>query len=134
MLNPFPEILAWGGLAPFILRLVLGFLFINLGFLKLTREKSRWESFFKILHIGSADLITKLFGFIEMIGGIMLVIGFYTQIAALVFAVITFMEGYLEYKEETLLERTLPFYILIFTISLSLLFSGAGFFAFDLPL
>ncbi|OHA88515.1 MAG: hypothetical protein A2653_01955 [Candidatus Zambryskibacteria bacterium RIFCSPHIGHO2_01_FULL_43_25] len=134
MLNPFPELLAWSGLAPFVLRLALGFLFINLGFLKLTKEKARWESFFKIIRVGPADFLTKLFGFIEIIGGIALVIGLYTQIAALIFAILTFVEVYLEYKEESLLERTLPFYILIFAISLSLIFSGAGLLAFDLPL
>lgn len=60
--------------------------------------------------------------------------GFYTQIAALILALITFAETYIEYKEPVILKRNFVFYILLLAISLSPLFSGAGAFAIDLPL
>lgn len=134
MLNPFPELLAFSLLAPVILRLVLGYLFINLGYLKLNSEKSRWMLFFETTKLKPPTFFVQFFAYIEIITGAMLIVGFYTQIAALVLAVLTFGELYMEYKEESLLKRNLVFYLLVFAISLSLLFSGAGLFAIDLPL
>jgi len=64
----------------------------------------------------------------------MLILGFYTQISALILAIITFAETYIEYKESAILKRNLIFYIILFAILLSLLLSGAGAFAIDLPL
>jgi len=134
MLNPFPELLAWSGLAPFILRIVLGYLFINLGYLKLNSEKNRWLLFFETVKLKPSILFLKIFAIIEMATGAMLIFGLYTQIVALVLTILNFGELYVEYKEESLLKRNLVFYLLVFAISLSLVFSGAGFFAFDLPL
>ncbi|MEK7552470.1 MAG: DoxX family protein [Patescibacteria group bacterium] len=132
MLNPFPELLSFGLIAPFILRIILGYLFINVGYLKITSEKKRWQSFFEGIKLKPASFFVKFFGFVEIIAGVMLVIGLFTQITALILAILTFGELYIEFKEESLLKRNLVFYLLIFTISLSLIFSGAGFFAFDL--
>jgi hypothetical protein len=64
----------------------------------------------------------------------MLLAGAYTQITAMVFALLFFCEAILEYRESDLEKRNLTFYILMFTISLSLIFLGAGAFALDLPL
>ena len=134
MLNPFPELLAYSLLAPFILRLVLGYLFINLGYLKLTSEKNRWSLFFEAFKIKPTDFFVKILAYLEIVAGGFLILGFYTQVVALILAALTFGELYIEYKEESLLKRNLIFYLLIFAISLSLIFSGAGFFSFDLPL
>lgn len=134
MLNPFPELLTYGLMAPFILRLVVGYLFMNLGYLKLTSEKGRWLSSVSSLRLKPAEFFVKIFALMEIIGGAMLFIGLYTQVAALALAFLTFSELYVEYKEESLLKRNLVFYLLLFAICLSLLFSGAGFLAFDLPL
>ena len=134
MLNPFPELLTYSLLAPFILRITIGFLLVNLGFLKLKKEKSRWEALFETFQIKQKVIATKILGGIEVIGGLALIAGFYTQIAALAFVILGGIEVYIEFKEETLLKRDIVFYLLMFVIALSLLFSGAGFFAFDLPL
>ncbi len=134
MLNPFPELLTYALLAPFILRLTLGYILINLGYLKLKAEKNRWETIFQMLGFKEKALATKILAYIELLGGLALLFGFYTQIAALVFAILLGIELFIERKEETLMKRDLTFYILLFAISLSLLFSGAGFLAFDLPL
>jgi len=134
MLNTFPELLTFGMLSPLILRVVIGFIILNLGYLKLTKERARWEASFSALGVKQKELAVKIFAFIEIIGGIALIIGMYTQIAALVFVAITFAELFIEQKEESLLVRDITFYLLMFAIALSLLFSGAGFLAFDLPL
>ncbi len=134
MLNVFPELLTFGMLAPLILRVTIGFVILNLGYLKLTKERVRWEASFESLNLKPKELIVKILAFIEIAGGLALIAGFYTQVAALVFVTITFFELYIEQKEEALLVRDITFYLLMFAIALSLLFSGAGFFAFDLPL
>ncbi len=134
MLNPFPDLLTYSLFAPFILRVVLGVILIDLGILKFRSEKERWIATFNGLRLRPADTLVSLFGLIEIVGGIMLVVGLYTQIAALVFVVMFSIEFYLEWTEANILKRDLVFYILCLTISLSLLISGAGALAFDIPL
>jgi putative oxidoreductase len=134
MLNPFPSLLVYSLLAPFILRLVAGLVFFDLGALAFRSERERWIISLNTLRIPNPRLAVKILGAIEMIGGIMLILGFYTQIAALVLAILTFCEAYVEYKDPAILKRTLVFYVLLFAIVLSLLFSGAGAYAVDLPL
>lgn len=134
MLNPFPELLVYSMVAPFILRVVSGLIFADLGYLAFRGEKERWADSLAILKIPRPGLAVKVIGIIEIVGGVMLLAGFYTQVAALVLAVLTFAESYVEYKNPDVLKRNLVFYVMLFAIVLSLLFSGAGAFAFDLPL
>ncbi len=134
MLNPFPELLTYGLLSPFILRVVVGFIFVNLGLLAFKGEKERWIVSLATLNIPNPKIAVKIFGAIEFVGGVMFLLGYYTQIAALVLALLTFAEAYVEYKDPTILKRNFVFYVLILAITLSLLFSGAGAFAIDLPL
>lgn len=134
MLNPFPELLAFSPLGPFILRVVIGIIFLDLGILKLKGEKSRWLASFETLGIRPADLMLGIYAFIQMIAGILLVVGLYTQWAALVMVIFTGVELGIEWKMKEVLKRNLVFYLLLFVISLSLLLTGAGAFAFDIPL
>jgi putative oxidoreductase len=134
MLNTFPNLLTFSLFAPLILRVVLGVILIDLGILKFKSEKPRWIATFEGLGLRPSEALVSLFGLIEIIGGIMLVIGLYTQIAALMFVVLFAIEFYLEWTESTLLKRDLVFYVLCLGISLSLLLSGAGALAFDIPL
>lgn len=134
MLNPFPELLIYSMMGPFVLRVVLGLIFLDLGILKFKTEKNRWIASFEAIGLRPADTLVTLYGLLQVIGGVMLLVGFYTQIAALAFVIFTSIEIYLEWKEGALLKRNIVFYILLFVISLSLLLTGAGAFAFDLPL
>lgn len=134
MLNPFPDLLTYSLLSPFILRVVAGLIFANLGFLAFKNEKERWIASLSTLKVPSPELSVKIIGGIEIAGGVMLILGFYTQIAALVLGLLTFAETYIEYKEPEILKRNIVFYIMLLAILISLLFSGAGAFAFDLPL
>ncbi len=134
MLNPFPELLVYSMIAPFILRVVVGFIFIDLGILLFKGEKQRWILSLQTLRVPNPKIVVKIIGIIEIAGGVALLVGAYTQIAALVLALLNFIETYIEYKNPEVIKRTFVFYALIFAITLSLLFSGAGAFAFDLPL
>jgi uncharacterized membrane protein YphA (DoxX/SURF4 family) len=117
MLNPFPDLLIYSTMAPFILRMVLGFIYLDIGVLNLKKPGNM-----------------KLLGIVEVLGAVMLFLGFYTQIAAIVFIVIAGTSLYIEYKDATVLRRDIGFYLLLLAISVSLLLSGAGAYAKDLPL
>ncbi len=134
MLNTFPELLSFAFFAPLILRFVLGLIFVDLGLLKFRGEKERWIASCEALGIRPADFFVPLYGFLQVAGGLMLIAGFYTQLAALMFTIFTGAELYIEWKAGEVLKRDMVFYLLLFVISLSLLLTGAGAFAFDLPL
>src|SRR3989344_8125979 len=134
MLNPFPDLLTYSLLAPCILRLISGLIFIDLGFLAFKNEKERWIISLSTIKIPNPKIAVKIFGAIEIVGGIMLLSGFYTQVATLILGLLTFAEAYVEYKDPDILKRNFVFYIMLLAIVLSLLLSGAGAFAIDLPL
>ena len=134
MLNTFPSLLTYSLMGPFLLRVVLGIILLDLGKLKLRDEKSRWIASFEALHLKPAKELVTLAGIIDIIGGLMLIAGFYTQIAALAFVILFGVEIYVEFKNSAILKRDMTFYILVLVIAFSLLLTGAGAFAFDIPL
>lgn len=132
--NIFPQLFSFSIIAPLILRVVLGFIFINLGYLKLGKEKKGWISSLNILGIKPAGFFVVALAVIEVIGGLSLIAGAYTQLAALVLAVFSICELLIEYKEDSILRRDLAFYLLLSVICLSLLLTGAGLYAIDIPI
>jgi len=134
MLNPFPDLLTYAMLGPFILRVVIGLIFIDLGFLKFRSEKRAWLSSFETLGLRPADLFLSLYALVQVIGGLMLLAGLWTQVAALGFVIFTGIELYVEWAAKEILKRDIVFYVLVFAISLSLLLTGAGAYAIDIPL
>lgn len=134
MLNPFPELLMYSLLGPFVLRIVIGLIFLDLGLLKFKSEKERWLASFETLGLRPASLLLPIYALLQVIGGLMLLVGLWTQIAALAFVIFTGIELYVEWKAREILKRDMVFYLLIFTISLSLLLTGAGTYAIDIPL
>ena len=134
MLNPFPELLYLSLLGPFILRVILGLIFIDLGLLKLKGEKERWLAIFETVGLRPNTFFVPLYGLLQIAGGIMLIVGFWTQVAALGFAISSGIELYVEWRDKEILKRDFVFYLLIFVISVSLLVTGAGAYAIDIPL
>jgi putative oxidoreductase len=134
MLNPFPSLLIYSLFAPLILRVLAGLIFFNLGFVTLKGEKRSFINSLISLRIPNPELTAKAIAILEIVGGIMFILGFYTQVVALVLGFIILIESYVEFKESLILKRDLAFYVMLFGITISLLFSGAGAFAIDLPL
>jgi uncharacterized membrane protein YphA (DoxX/SURF4 family) len=131
--NVFPDLLSFALIAPFILRIVVGLIFVNLSSLKLNKERAGWINSFNLLKIKPAGFFTGLLGIIESVGGFLLIIGAYTQVTALVLGVISLCEMLIEYKEDSILKRDFVFYFLLTAICASLLLTGAGLFAIDIP-
>jgi uncharacterized membrane protein YphA (DoxX/SURF4 family) len=134
MLSIFPSLLTYSRLAPFILRLIVGVIFLDLGYLKLGKEKAAWNLFFQTIHFKPSRVFVTLLALIEIVSGAFLMVGYLTQVAALLMAIILFAEGYVELRDGALLKRDIVFYTLLLVICVSLLLTGAGAFAFDLPL
>ena len=133
MLNVFPDFLTFGLLAPFLLRLAVGFLFLKAGVKK--AKGGAWTTpIFEKMHLRPGARYTLALGVIEVVSGILLIIGLYTQVAALAAALISLFGWYAKKKHPSETPGSKGAFLLLFVISLSLLFSGAGFFAFDLPL
>ena len=134
MLNPFPELLMYSSFGPLILRVILGLIFIDLGILKFRGEKEGWLASFETLGLRPTNLFLPLYALLQIIGGVFLLIGLWTQVAALTFVIFSGIELYVEWQVREILKRDMVFYLLIFVISLSLLVTGAGAYAIDIPL
>jgi putative oxidoreductase len=133
-LSVFPELFTYAQLAPLFLRVIIGIIFIDLGVLMLKAEKKSWVMLFQTIKVKPAKFFAQAIAYLEIIGGIALIIGLYTQVAALIFAIFTFAEGYLELRDSVIIKRSIVFYTLIFVICISLILLGPGAFALDLPL
>jgi uncharacterized membrane protein YphA (DoxX/SURF4 family) len=118
-LSIFPTLLDFGLLAPAILRIVASFFLFYLAKKKMDGPR-RWT--------------IPLF----LIAGIMILVGLYTQIVALFAIILIKFDFYTNYYKN---RNILPvpseiyfLYIIVGIIFLSLMFTGPGFLAFDLPL
>ncbi len=134
MLNPFPDLLTYALAAPFILRLVLGYCFLNFGYGKLISERAQKIRLFEKIGLRPGTLYNTIIGTLEIVAGLTFVVGFYTQIAALISILILLGVILIKRKNPDVVKGTISFFIVLLAIALSLLFSGAGFWAFDLPL
>ncbi len=131
MLNLFPiQFLAL--FAYFLLRVLAGTVLLYLGLLHArsfpTLKDGLSLSWWPYGRVSAGILIAT-----ELATGIMLLLGFATQLAALVLILMSLklfiLRGWLTH--ETIPPR--PFYLLLLGIALCLFITGAGAFAFDLP-
>src|SRR3989344_1940421 len=83
----FPQLFAFEQLAPLVLRLALGAAFITRGWPKLFRHFQGTAEFFETMDLRPARAWVLVLGVAELFGGILLVLGFLTQLAALILAV-----------------------------------------------
>ncbi|MDP6387914.1 MAG: DoxX family protein [Candidatus Pacebacteria bacterium] len=137
MLNTFPNLLFLGLLSPFLIRITVGLMFLWIGYSYLFKDRvtatnqvaNRWPKL--------AISIVWFGGILEIITGFFLIAGFLTQIAAIAGVLIAIDALFVKwlYKDlNKVAKYSKMFYILMLVASLSLIFSGAGAFAFDLPL
>lgn len=124
----------YSALGPLILRLVLGLLFIDLGVLKLRGEKEGWFSAFEALGLRPTNFFVPFYAILQIVGGFFFIMGLWTQVVALAFVIFSGLELYVEWKAREVLKRDLVFYLFVFVVSLSILLTGAGAFAIDIPL
>lgn len=127
-LSVFPTLLDYAQISPLILRVALG-LIIGLMAHHSLRAKLGGAPLFSPATFRGEAVVHLL----EFVAALLLVIGLFTQLAAL--AVIIFVtlrwnaakKSFMSFDQQAL-------FILMKVVALSLMFFGAGFFAFDLPL
>ena len=136
MLTLFPSLLTYHLLAPFLIRLGLGLFLAGVAWKKILRgNRKQWVSaIFMSETAGGAEIVVGLVGLVELAAAVGLIVGFYTQLAAIIAGLSSLRLFFIQNKTPLKGVYGNYFYFLLILLSLSLLFSGAGAFAFDLPL
>jgi len=131
----FPDLLNYGFLATGILRITLGLIFVYFAYSKIFHERLERIAFFEKLGLRPALLYFALVNGAELVAGICLTIGLYTQGAALVTGALMVLASLIKWRHPHALPyNTIEFYILLAVVSFTLIFLGPGAFAIDLPL
>lgn len=133
MLNPFPSLLILGILAPFIIRVSLGATLLYIAVEHFRSKKDIAEALSPLMGRSSSFAWVLLCG-IEIVTGMLLVVGAWTQIASLVVVLLVLKTFLIKASLRRLSPLSRSAYVLMLMMALSLLLSGAGGFAFDLPL
>ena len=118
-LSLFPDLSGHAQFAGFILRVVLG---LTLAFFAYKKIQGKGQS------SGSNSL---RYGIAELIVALFLVVGFFTQIAALLNALILILKLGFKAKENKLLTDGVNYYLLLLTIAIALLALGSGMWSVD---
>ena len=115
------------GIASVILRIVIGLVLVNVGYLKFRKERERWNTAFRFLGDKVAPTVTKIVATLEIVAGLCILTGYMTQISALVVAIIYFAMLFVEFEEEGIVKRNFVFYWLMLGIALALIFTDTSY-------
>ncbi len=132
----FPQFFTYSAVAPLILRLALGVIFVAHGYPKLFKNFSGTVQFFESINIKPAKFFAVLTGVSEFFGGLALILGIFTQIAALLIAAVmvvaTIYVKKIKFKKGLVDGYELD--LILLAAALSILFLGPGALSIDLPL
>lgn len=126
ILTPFPFLLEFSFFAPLLLRLALGLYVLAIGF----------SAMHKNIPSEAKPALTPLqmiFRALFIIAGISLILGLYLQISAILVAILM-LSALADKRARLTTELGRTELSLLLVIALSLIVTGAGPFAFDLPL
>ena len=126
MLSLFPELYDWSWYVPFIFRIFLGAYLCYNG----------WAIAHKHGHGVSADdrRAWLYLGVLIVMLGLLFVGGIYIQVLGAIGFALALVALFSKHKKHSVAEESFTFYALLALVSLSLIFLGAGPYAFDLPL
>ncbi|MEI6843206.1 MAG: hypothetical protein WCK48_01715 [bacterium] len=114
-LTTFPQLLTYGLLAPFLLRVCVGLILVWLGYERY-QKPYKWSSL------------------IYFVTSLCLFVGLYTQITSIVGILVLIFDFKMTEKSSSVSMEKKMLYILAGIILFSLLFTGPGFLARDYPL
>ncbi|HEY4517305.1 MAG TPA: hypothetical protein VJI74_00225 [Candidatus Paceibacterota bacterium] len=121
MLNVFPSLLILSFFAPLLLRAILAIWLFS-------------ETYHRLRHRPHNSFQVWCLIVSEGIAGVLLMVGAWTQIGALLSLGVAIELLYLHRKKNALAQESPWLYIFVAAISLSLLATGAGALAIDMPL
>ena len=137
MLNPFPDLLDFRFFAPTLLRLAAAGVFFYLAYATFRRKEVLAAVSLPFIGAGQ-KWVPWLVTLVEFLIGLMFFTGFYTQIAAILgiaAAVKYWVYGkFFPQSVRVFVPLSSGVMLLLAVISLSLLLTGAGAYAFDIPL
>lgn len=132
MLNTFPHLLDYAFFAPTIIRIAVSLVLLYVAYSSYARQSEIAQMRFPI--VGQTKAASWISVTFYAAVGAMLLFGYYTQIAA-IFALVALVKSFILKKQYP---RLIPLsqitMLLLAAMCLSLLLSGAGAVAYDLPL
>jgi uncharacterized membrane protein YphA (DoxX/SURF4 family) len=134
MLSIFPQLFLFSFFAPTILRLTLGLVFIRFGSLAFAGDRHRLIEAYEKWHLKPGVVFASILGVFELLAGVSLVLGYYMQIGALIAGIISLKLLMTKLMGKPFGSEGALFDLVLLAIALSLLLSGAGALAFDMPL
>jgi uncharacterized membrane protein YphA (DoxX/SURF4 family) len=123
MLSIFPSLLSWQLASPLIIRLTLASVLIFWSYRSFAKHKKE-----------EPNINKKAVRLIESLSGLLLIVGLWTQLVALVIIIDLIIRLYNKYKDGALFTDGVNYYIILLVLAISLLLTGPGFIAFDLSL
>lgn len=123
MLSVFPSLLSFQSISPLIIRVTLSLIFLFWVFKNLTKP-----NFFQ------ATTYTKAISLIEGIASLFILIGLFTQVGVAIIAIDLIVRLYTKFKNKALFSDGVNYYFVLLVLAISLLLTGPGFLAFDLPI
>ncbi len=133
MLNPFPHLLVYGFFAPTLLRVAAALVLFYVAYFLTTKRHELLNTSLPL--IGKPQLwILRAAAAIDALIGLSLLVGYDTQWAAILGAVIAVKCLIWKRRYPAIVPLSHIASLLLLVICLSLLVSGAGAFAYDLPL
>jgi len=132
MLSDFPQLLAYGFFAPTVLRVAAAAVFFYLAYYHFTHKEQIAHTSFPV--VGEGVWIAWFAVVVEFAVAMALLLGWHTQVAAVFGVVMSFKQLFWhgKYPGFFALSRSASFLLLV--VCASLLVSGAGALAQDLPL
>jgi uncharacterized membrane protein YphA (DoxX/SURF4 family) len=132
MLNPFPSLLVFGFFAPTLLRIAAACMMAYIAYMHIINKNEISKTRFPI--IGAGAWVVWVSVIVEVLVGASLLFGYGTQYAAILLGLIAlkYIVWAGKYPKYFIYSRSTA--ILLCVIAVSLLLSGAGAFAMDLPL
>jgi|SRR3989338_1937946 len=134
MLSLFPILLSYNLAVPLVFRVIVGLIFVFFSYQNTNEQKTLKIALFEKMGSKSPSVWLWALVTIEMVGGIMLIAGLWTQAASLALSLVLLFGLFVKHKNEKSLPWSTGFLSLLFLITLSLMFLGPGFYGLDLPL
>ena len=133
MLSLFPQLLFLAPLGTTLVRIAAGICVLYIGYRVVTEKDLYAQEHFPIVGHPAAWMLW-IAAVITLVTGALITIGLYTQGAAILGALIGIKIAIFNRRYAALMPISASAALLLTAICLSLLISGAGAFAFDLPL
>ena len=132
MLNPFPDLLVLSFFAPALIRAGAGVMFLYIAYAHAKRRDEIEKISFPL--IGASRRVVALSCALHVFVGGMLIFGYHTQVAAILGLIVFAKSLIIKNRYPALVPLERPALFLLIVMCLSLLLTGAGALAYDLPL